>query len=250
MNPVLEANVDGSWARPASPTLTIKIEPRPAPLHEAQAAARLWNAMRRENPRLFDGHILSVCEIVPSSGAIRSVVVRPGSYAALAVQNPQIAGHVETGTDQLSVTAVVLARDESGRERVLLGRRGAGTRIYPSMWELGPSGGIDPPPPGAREVTREVIESQVHAEIREEIDGAFRVRIESVPAMTYDPVARSYDLVAICRADSDARRLGASNWEYEDAAWVPVADVQRFDRENAGSIIAPTRALFRALGWA
>jgi hypothetical protein len=68
--------------------------------------------------------------------------------------------------------------------------------------------------------------------------------------MTYDPVARSYDLIAICRADSDGRRPGASNWEYEDAAWVPVADVQRFDRENAGSIIAPTRALFRALGWA
>ncbi len=250
MNPPRETRIDGSWARPASPSLTIIIEDRPPPPHDEHAASAIWNSMCRENPRLFDGPILSVCSIEPRQGAIDTLVVRLGSYAALAVQNPRIAGHVETGTDQLSVTAVVLARDESGCERVLLGERGAGTRIYSSMWELGPSGGIDPPSPGTRKVTRDMIDTQVEAETREEIGGSLRVRIESVPAITYDPIARSYDVVALCRAESIAApEIAEPNWEYERARWIPLSEIAAFDREHARSIIAPTRALFRFFGW-
>jgi hypothetical protein len=245
-----EASIDGSWARAASSDLRVHIVDALPPPHDAAAAASLWRSMCDANPRLFDGPILSVSVIESKGESIHALRVRCGSYAALAVQNPQIAGHVETGTDQLSVTAVVLAKGQSGRERVLLGRRGANTRIYPSMWELGPSGGVDPPSLDTHEVTRDMIEKQVDAETHEEIGESLRVRVESIPAITYDPIARSYDIVALCRAESIfSPDFAQANWEYEGSLWISLSEIATFDREHARSIIAPTRSLFRFFGW-
>jgi len=206
--------------------------------------------MQASNPRLFDGPILSVVSLESGSDDVGAIRVRRGSYAMLAVQNPQIPEHVETGTDQLSVTAVVLSRDSAGKERILLGRRGMSTRLYGGMWELGPSGGVDAPAadtPLPRLITPADLARQVHEECREEMEG-LALHVESMPAITYDPVARSYDVVCLCRADV-VQDVSTANWEYEGSRWVPLDEIAAFDRGHEVSIIAPTRALFRFFGW-
>lgn len=225
--------------------LRVLIVDEGGPAFDAAAVETRWRAMCHQNPRLFDGPILSV-RAIASRDSMREVSARRSSYKLLAVQN-----EVQTGTDQLSVTAVVHGSDASGRPHVLLGRRGAGTRIYGGRWELGPSGGIDPPAPGADTLDTEAVHRQVHEEVREEMGGDLNVRTDALVAMTYDPIARSYDFVIRCTAlvPVTAAATGTKTWEYHGALWLPIDECPVFDREHAAEIIGPTRALFRHFGW-
>lgn len=201
--------------------------------------------MSAANPRLFDGPILSVVGF-RQEGLTLCAVAERRSYKHLAVQN-----QVDTGTEQLSVTAVVAGVDAAGTRHILLGRRGEGTRIYGGMWELGPSGGVDPPQPGVHAVDDGEFRKQVHAEVEEEMGGGLSVRIEGTVAVVYDPVARSYDIVVRCSAVGlvASAAAGADTWEYRGSRWLRESEVAAFDREHAEGIIGTTRALFRCLGW-
>jgi hypothetical protein len=149
------------------------------------------------------------------------------------------------------MTAGVSGVDAGGTRHILLGRRGEGTRIYGGMWELGPSGGIDPPPPGVHALDDAAFLRQVHAEVEEEMGGGLRVRPEGTVALAYDPVARSYDIVVRCTAVGlvTSAQAGADTWEYRGSRWLPESEIAAFDRERADRIIGTTRALFRCLGW-
>lgn len=205
-----------------------------------------WRDLCAANPRLYDGPILAVTGAHYTATFTLEIDTRRSSYRRLAVQN-----EVETGTDQLSVTAIVCGRDAEDRPHVLLGRRGRSTRIYGGMWELGPSGGITPPPPGVVEIDAEAVDRQVREEIAEEMGGGLRVRVEALTALTYDPIARSLDLVVDCTALGTVTggAAGVGNWEYHGALWVAVDEIATFDREHGAAIIGPTRALFRYYGW-
>jgi hypothetical protein len=41
----------------------------------------------------------------------------------------------------------------------------------------------------------------------------------------------------------------ANHWEYSETLWIALDDIAMFDAEHASEIIAPSRALFRVLGW-
>jgi 8-oxo-dGTP pyrophosphatase MutT (NUDIX family) len=211
------------------------------------AAGTVWERMRAENPRLFDGPILSVERIEPG----REIVCRPSSYRMLAVQ-PPTAGGVETGVEQLSVTGAVLGRNEGKQECVLLGRRGRRTRIYGGMWELAPSGGIDPPR-GRVSLCEADLIAQLQTELREETGLDAALRVLGVWAVCHDLVAHSYDVVFVCRVPiawtTAGLEIKPEAWEYEAVRWVPLARLKQFDQENAAEIIPPTRALFRFFGW-
>ncbi|MFN0130939.1 MAG: hypothetical protein ACKVW3_00150 [Phycisphaerales bacterium] len=245
---------------PAGTTCTIEIEPGVAS-SSAHAAAirREWDRLRALNPRLFDAPILSAVSFTP--GAIRA---RTSTYQRLVVQPV-----VETGTEQLSVTAVVIARD-GPTPRVLLGRRGKLTRIYQEQWELGPSGGIDPPMPlpatpltpmpmrlGWAEVC-----AQVRREAAEELGNGSESSAAAnwvVPRRTWgvcrDFVARSADIVVECDWTGPAVGDGSApvpagpsdQWEYERTAWLSRDEMPAFVRANR--VIEPTRALLAAMGW-
>jgi hypothetical protein len=102
--------VCGSWSKSRT---SVRSNTRPS--------RRRGRRNKLRNPRLYDGDILSVVRMDPG----REILCRRGRYRHLTVE-PEI----ETGTDQLSVTAVVLSRDNRGDDTVLLGRRGRETRIY------------------------------------------------------------------------------------------------------------------------
>src|ERR1041384_7215902 len=115
-------------AWPLAGELSVRISREPPPAPSAAVAAR-WDELCRENPRHYDGPLLSVVTFDPDRA---EVLCRRDRYQRLAVQP-----RVPTGVHQLAVTAVLTAADGGGRRYVLLGRRSQQTRVFGGMWELG-----------------------------------------------------------------------------------------------------------------
>lgn len=212
-----------------------------------------WAAMCGRNARLFDGPILAVRHFDADR---QHVLVERSSFKWLAVQAEC---GVETRTEQLGVTGVITRCGSDGVDRVLLGRRGDQTRIYASSWELGPSGGVDPPaqppytsarPADQRFITREIV-SQLADEMTEEFGVVGTLSDVRVIALCRDPNANNIDVVIHARWE-DARSTPIDNddhpWEYSDRRWASAQDLGRWDH-SADPMIAPTRALLRWLGW-
>src|SRR5262245_13445545 len=130
-------SIPGIVAWPLNGELTVTVS-REAPPSPSGAVTARWEQLCRENPRHYDGPLLSVVTFDPERG---EMLCRRDQYQRLAVQ-PQVA----TGVHLLAVTGVLVATDGGGRRYVLLGRRGKQTRVFGGMWELGPSGGVAPPP--------------------------------------------------------------------------------------------------------
>jgi len=217
-----------------------------APAYEPtpEAEAR-WDVMRRERPRLFNGPILA---FVRYDARARTVRARRDRYLSLAVR-PE----VETGVTQLSVTGILTARDAAGREHVLLAKRSTETRIYDRMWELAPSGGLDPISASIARMNGEDAWRQLLVEVEEELELSIAPDPGGVVALTHDAVANSCDVclrVELARPLEDVMATtGRLGWEYETTRWIPVEHVRAFDATEGERVIPPTRALFRVMGW-
>lgn len=230
---------------------------RDARIPHSAAVEAAWAKLLASNPKYFDGPILSVLHLpheLDNAGTSRNeiqseiqneILVRRDRFSRLAVQPA-----VNTGVRILSVTGVLLSKDSTGREFVLLGKRGRSTRIYGGMWELGPSGGLQDPPQAVTSLDHEAIFANLADEIAEEV-GLELNRGEAV-CLTRDHKAMSDDIVFICDAgplEVAASEAHAVNWEYEEVRWLPTDSIEPFDAHEEANIIPPTRALFRALGW-
>ncbi len=216
--------------------------PPPLSPRERALVEELWRERSAANPRLYNGPLLAVVSTDEETGEI---VCRRDEFKRLIAQPT-----VRTGVRLLAITGAVTARDASGERHVLLGKRGECTRVYPGMWELGPCGGIPPPHASIAHFDEEMIRGHLLEEGEEEVGLAFQAG--GIVGLARDHVAHSEDLVMEC----DAGRLehariegGTSGWEYSELRWVALRDLERFDREEAARIIAPTRALFRVLGY-
>jgi hypothetical protein len=223
-----------------------------------------WQQLQHANPKYFDGAILSTQLLPQGDNTIRAEVDRYARFAAQA--SP--AGTPASITRLLSVTGVLLASDASGREHVLLGRRSPHVSCYATMWELGPSGGLDVPlalHAEAQTVTSTSaptltlaepdIAQHLAREIAEEVGDSSllaRARASSI-AILRDDEARSDDIVMLVHLAQDAHALMATlapaSWEYTELRLLPTDTLHEFDTQHASEIIPPTRALFRALGW-
>lgn len=240
------------WPWPAGAPLEIVVEPDGTGAAAAGDEARVnqvWAELCRANPRLFDGRILSVVSL---DAAVGRIVARRESYKRLAV-----CGVVPTGVEQLGVTGIIRGRDESGVEHVLLGRRGEQTRTHGGLWELAPSGGMEPPEGGGSVNLgpADVLQTLAH-ETREELG----VTLDwsrgggAVIAVYRDTIASNADLVVqthVVGGIDPSRPPGISGaWEYTQTRWLPVREVREFDRREGSAVRPPTRAIWRAMGWA
>lgn len=208
-----------------------------------------WNALRESNPRVFDGPILAVDAIDAGASLIRA---RRERYKRLAVQD-----HPAPGPDAvwlLGVKGWITARDASGREHVLIARRGVQTRIYHGLWECAPAGGVDPPSPAVSELSTDSLAQTLVTEAAEELGIELDPRGARVLAVCRDLVAGSDDIVIAIELARiiDPRRPPScarahSGWEYSDTAWLARADARSFDR--ATTLVPPTRAILRLLAW-
>jgi hypothetical protein len=233
----------GIWAWPLGHEFRVRIEPpgaAHAPAPPSPAIDSEWQRQCATNPKLFDGPVLSVTGLDPG----REIRVRRDSYKRLAVQPA-----VETGVEQLSVTGIVLSRDARGREHVLLGRRGTQTRIYGGMWELAPSGGIDPPAPDRSSLCEGDLIEQLQREFVEETGIQSPLSALRPHALCQDLHARSCDIVFVCTLErfNHPPITAPDGWEYQGLRWAALAEIRRFESEHG--VIPPTRAMFRFLGW-
>jgi ADP-ribose pyrophosphatase YjhB (NUDIX family) len=219
---------------PRGVRLRITIEPGEPPPPTPEVVQR-WEALGANNPRLYNGPVLSVRHIDSRRGIIRC---RRDTYQRLIVQ-PQ----VQTGVQQLSVTGVLIARDQAGRPAVLLGQRSGETRMYAGLWELGPAGGIEPP--RGTQLDHEALVAQLHREIQEETSLHTAGDAEAL-AIVCDPLARSHD-IALRMDLGSAPPLTQRGWEYQNVRWVRLDELPSLLREQSQEIIPPSRMLLRLL---
>lgn len=171
-----------------------------------------WRALCEGRPRLFNGRTLLYLAFDQREATITACVA---PYRHLAVQ-PQVA----TGATQLGVTGLV-TQGEGDDRRVLLARRGPDTLAYPGRWEVAPSGGVDAPPDGVRELTIDDLRLQLSRELHEEL-GLHIAASAAVPfALCHDPAAPSVDIVFSVHLEGD-RQAAVQNWEYDDLRWLPL----------------------------
>lgn len=228
----------------ADPGVRVRLasSPRsPLPPRDEELVESLWQERCRDNPRLYNGPLLSVVSVDHDAGEYQC---RRDDFRRLLAQP-----RVRTGVRLLAVTGAVFARDAAGVEHLLLARRGAQTRIYPGMWEIAPCGGVAPPPAGVGGLGEADLRAHVLEEAMEEL--GMRFGVGPVCALVRDEVAHSEDLAMRCDAGSldDARRgFSGANWELSEARWVPLPELEEFDASHAGEIIAASRSLFRAMG--
>lgn len=208
--------------------------------------ASAWDAMRTENPRLFNGPILSFQRARWDRGRIIAVTTRD-SYQRLTVQqaDPSL---VDPPVMQLSVTGVITAQDRLGDRFVLVGKRSDATRIYGSMWELGPSGGIDAPPMSIDALDGFDVFRQLVTEIEEEVGLVANPDPGPILGLTTDPHASACDVVMHLRLARPLEDIIAHTapdaehgWEYTATRWIPVPRFVEFVRTEP--CIPPTVSL-------
>lgn len=219
--------------------LEISRERPPAP---TEAVLAQWNVLLAQNPRMYDGGVLSVLTFDPEHNTIHA---RRDSFQRLAVQ-PK----VPTGVRLFAVTAALTAHDSTGREYILLGRRGTNTRVFGGMWEIGPSGGVGLPPANIQQLSYQDIAASLREEISEEIGLELPALMQGTPiAYLRDHIAFSDDLLirySLGLLDDVSHLARPRNWEYSEVLWLPTDTVSAFDTPET---IAATRAAFRMLRW-
>jgi len=196
-----------------------------------------WDEICAEKPRLFDGPILAF--VGEDKGLIRA---RRDSYKRLVVQ-AESKGLIQPPVMQLSVTGILIARDTAGKPHVFFGKRSDDTRIYGSLWELGPSGGIDPPPAHVTALDEFAVIRQLQVECRDEVGITGVFTSHDILGLIDDPIAMSTDIVVRLDLQRRVHELIAStsNWEYAETRWVPADELVAFgDSERT---IPPTAQL-------
>jgi 8-oxo-dGTP pyrophosphatase MutT (NUDIX family) len=233
------------------PSLRVERRPAGAPATHAviwtDAMAQAWGRMVDANPRLHDGPIWSV-----RSADASGLIVEADQYRRLTVQDDPTIG--DLGVRVLGVKGMLVAHDETGAERLLLGRRGRETRVSGGLWEIAPAGGVSPRRALDERVLHETLAEEMHEELGMEIDDTAATPL----CLVRDDLAWSVDVVmavtwpvvvpssgagrVVCAADGCA-------WEYVDAAWLSRAEVAAFVDGSRRAVSPPTLAVLQWAGW-
>lgn len=244
---------------PRAPAPRVSIVPGLLPPNTFALEAR-WQRLCETSPRLYNAPVLSVLSFNPETNEI---LARRDTYQRLCVQ-PEVV----TGVRLLAVTAALTAKDDQGRRYILLGQRSPQTRIFGNMWEIGPSGGVSPPPLMIDFLSPDALLAAARAEIAEELSDqpnppanppantpapsplTSALAAAGVPvAYLRDHIANSDDLVLrfdLGRLEDVTQLANWRNWEYTQSLWTPIDTLSQFDTDET---IAATRALFRVLGY-
>ncbi len=226
----------GCVVEPVTGPLTVRVLREPVARTPAQAAgiAAAWDALVAQNPRYFNGRILSFESYDPAAGI---AVARDEEYRAHAVKRS-----VDLGLKFFGITGILCAPGEDGLDRIMLARRGATVHDYPGMWEFGPCGGIDPPKSGDV-LTPEDLAAELGREAREEIGLDVTDATLTHLALVHDtPDIGSTDLMVMVRLASmpDAAR---ANWEVSATRWLTLSELTAWGQAEPQAIIPTTRAM-------
>lgn len=231
----------------AGGNLRVHIDTTPRHTRDTDALASRWAALCAANPHYHDGPILAVTSLDVEADAVARVHAHVDSYRRLAVQ-PE----VRTGVRLLGVTAIITALDDAGDVAVLLARRSQSVRMYPDLWELGPSGGVNVPPATVDTLDAPMLARAAFDEIEEEIGESAAVLLGGPAnfaplAIVRDDMAFSDDIILrmINPAPQSLRAAISTSWEYAQVQWVPLRELETWS--NTHQCIPPTRAICHLL---
>lgn len=171
--------------------------PEAASLDEIDQA---WSALRRRNPRCFDGPILHVLGVSRNGHGGVAIHLVESSYRFHAVR---LAG-VETGARPLGVKGMAFRGGAW-----LMGRRSESVAFHPGAWEFVPGGslrpGIDP-------------SSMIAEELGEE--SGLELASPPVPiALFFDAAASTWEIVHRIEV-RERESIDPPGWEYRELRWV------------------------------
>ncbi len=236
--------------RPAA-ALRVSIAADAAPPTYSTTEELRWHDLCAANPRVHDGPILAVHSINPLTS---TYTCRRDRYKRLAVQPRHIPP--PAGVWILGVKGWITARDTSGAEHLLIARRGPQTRIYADLWESAPAGGVDPPREIVTELSVASLAESLSVEAEEELGIDLDTRHAHVVGVCRDYTAGSDDIFirvelpnTIDPRHSPSCQHARNGWEYSDTAWLARADAPAFDARTKPTIVPPTRAMLRLMGW-
>lgn len=196
-----------------------------------------WDQLCASNPKYFNAPILVFDTYDPASGVISAHI---GEYKHHAVRQS-----VDLGISLLAVTAVLCRPDRArNAPTYLIGKRSTQSHMYGGLWELGPSGGIEPPRVDSGISLRGLIE-QVDREVREEIGLSVIHQPAAAVSLVHDARAGSTDIhIGVVLADAHDPD---PNWEYDDTRWVTLDELLAYCDEKPNEIIPTTIAHARFL---
>lgn len=157
-----------------------------------------WKRRAEANPELFDGWLTHVVGVHRNGHGGAVIQAFKCSYRWHAVQ----AGGLDVGCRPLGVKGVARCGD-----RVLFGKRAAWTAHAGGLWELAPSGGVEP---------GHSPEDTIVAELAEEVGGTLASPPRAACIM-FDPVALSWEVVLTLGLASEA--IDPMTSEYESLVW-------------------------------
>ncbi len=208
----------------------------------------LWDVLRENTPRLFNGPILA---FVSFDEAASTVHARRDTYLRLACQDESSPPLVSL----LGVTGLLVAARSGAPARVLLGRRSLEVWACPGLWEFGPAGGLHAPQvfdhDGPATLRGRDILDHLLREIREEI-GITRAPARAAPeCLTIDAAGRGTDVVLRLEYDLAPDALPTAHapdaWEYEETRWLTLPELAAFTAAHGDEMISPTRAIARRM---
>ncbi len=171
--------------------------PEGVALDEIDAA---WEAMRRRNPRCFDGPILHVLGVSRNGHGGVTIHLVESSYRLHAVR---LAG-IETGVRPLGVKGMACRRGAW-----LMGRRSESVAFHPGLWEFVPGGSLRPGVEPAAMLAEELGE-----------ESGFELASTPVPAaVLYDAAACTWEIVHRLEL-RERESIDPPGWEYRELRWV------------------------------
>ena len=199
----------------------------------------LWLAEMKSREGLFNGQLLSVDSFEPERIAGTFV-----EYRRLVAQRLQPRLFASLRIRPLAVSGIVVAPDG-----LLFGRRSLSMASSGGLWELAPSGGLDP----ETSLRNGIVDymAQFYAESAEEVGierSRFRVArpiliIEGDEPSTFDIVIHAHVDLSIAEV---ADRFGQVRGEYSDFKIVPESAMREFIDESRPQIDPTTLAALEA----
>ncbi|MBO6512597.1 MAG: NUDIX hydrolase [Phycisphaerales bacterium] len=191
-------------------------EPVELPTQHTDPVEHAWSRLQASNPRYFNGGILSFASFDVNSGTIHA---RAEQYKHHAVRET-----VDLGVTLLAVTGVLVARDQDGIERFMIGKRSPTTHRYGNLWEFGPCGGIDQPATDVQMLDQEMILQELRRECIEEAGIDLSSSSITPIALVHDDSVGSVDVVYRVHLASIPQQR--ANWEYLECDWLSLSELQ------------------------
>ena len=230
---------------PVQKLLRVEVDRTPSTqwlnLYSHEEIDRIWDQMCFENPKYFNGPILSFTSFHPDTGVI---LARVEQYKHHAVYNSDHSdSHRDLNVSLFAVTACIQHAD-GDVPRFLIGRRSMNSHCYGGLWEFGPSGGVQPPEDRDTIATHELIHSLM-LEIHEEIGIDINPTDCHPRSVVYDSHVGSVDL----HFDVELQYKPELNlnWEYDDTRWVTLDELLAWCDKKPDEIIPTTIAHARFL---